>query len=74
MTATCIWQVKRGSVVLLKDAVKESCGSKSAACAHLARVAKDAGFRTAEGVCLPYGNMNVAIQVYLAWLIQAVSA
>lgn len=58
------FQVKRGTVVPLEDARVETCGSKSTACAELARLsgrAKD--FRTARGACLPFGNMHAAIRV-----------
>ena len=58
-----ILQVGQGCVTPLKEATKESCGSKSAACAKLATVAQEGGFATAEGVCLPFGNMHIAIQV-----------
>ena len=51
-------------MLLLEEAETETCGSKSAACAQLARLAaKGSSFATAAGVCLPFGNMEAAIKV-----------
>ena len=62
-------QVKKASVVALAKATTASCGAKAAACAELAQLAqksnKKGGFRTAEGVCLPFGCMEAVIQVSL---------
>ena len=57
-------QVDKATVVPLEEAKTETCGSKSAACAQLARLAaKGSSFATAAGVCLPFGNMEAAIKV-----------
>ena len=62
-------QVKKTSVVALAKATTASCGAKAAACAELAQLAqkskKKGGFGTAEGVCLPFGCMEAAVQVSL---------
>lgn len=51
------------TILPLEKASNSSCGAKAAACAQLAVVAADAGFRTPQGVCLPFGSMEAAIQV-----------
>lgn len=54
------------SIIDLSSASVETCGSKAAACAKLAVFAKEAGsFRTPQGVCLPFGNMEKALSVRL---------
>lgn len=56
-------QPKRELLELEKASV-ETCGSKAASCAELARLAKQQeGFSTPEGVCLPFGNMEYSLQV-----------
>ena len=62
-------QVKKLTVTPLEKAEKATCGSKSAACAELARLAASSGsFRAAPGVCLPFGCMEAAAQVLPAGL------
>ena len=57
-------QVNKATVLPLEEAETDTCGSKSAACAQLARLAaKGSSFATAAGVCLPFGNMEAAIKV-----------
>lgn len=64
----CVWQVSKAAVVALSKASTASCGAKAAACAELAKLAeqqkKGPAFGTAAGVCLPFGCMEAAIQVY----------
>ena len=59
--------MSKASVVALSKATTASCGAKAAACAELAKLAekqkKGAGFGTADGVCLPFGCMEAAVQV-----------
>lgn len=56
-------QAKR-AIVELQDATVDTCGSKAAACARLARVSEQEGsFSTPSGVCLPFGNMEHAVEV-----------
>ena len=51
-------------ILELEHGTVESCGSKTAACAELARMAeKDSGFSTPKGICLPFGNMEHAVEV-----------
>ncbi len=51
-------------VLEMEKAKVETCGSKVAACAELARVSRKAqSFKTPAGVCLPFGNMEYAIRV-----------
>ena len=52
------------TILPLEKASNSSCGAKAAACAQLATVAAEAGFRTPVGVCLPFGSMEAAIQVH----------
>ena len=61
-------QVARKILELEKAAV-DTCGSKAAACAELARLAEqEVGFSTASGVCLPFGNMEYAVEVNIPLL------
>lgn len=63
------------SVVPLEKATTASCGSKSAACSELARLAQESGtFSAPAGVCLPFGCMEAAIRVRLLRCDSALSA
>lgn len=53
------------TILPLEKASISSCGAKAAACAQLATVAAEAGFRTPAGLCLPFGSMEAAIQVHI---------
>ena len=54
-------------VLPLEKANSSSCGAKAAACAQLASVAAEAGFQTPAGICLPFGSMELAIEVLRAY-------
>jgi hypothetical protein len=51
------------TVIPLSEATVSTCGSKSAKCADLERLATESGglFKTARGCCLPFGTMDLAI-------------
>lgn len=62
-------QVKQATLVPLAKATADSCGSKAAKCAQLAVFAEGKGsFKTAAGVCLPFGSMELALKVKLSLL------
>jgi len=54
--------------VRLADARTETCGAKAAACGELEAAARKsgAGFATPAGAVVPFGVMDLAIQVPLA--------
>lgn len=58
-------QAKKPQLVLLADADAKQCGAKAAACGELARLAasSDAGFAAPAAVVVPFGVMDLAIQV-----------
>ena len=59
-------QVKQATLVPLAKATAESCGSKAAKCAQLATFAQQqSSFKTAAGVCIPFGSMELALKVGL---------
>ncbi|KAK9842786.1 hypothetical protein WJX74_002436 [Apatococcus lobatus] len=56
-------KVKQAALVPLAQATVESCGSKAAKCAQLAGFAQQqSSFRTASGVCIPFGSMELALK------------
>ena len=60
----CLLMQTERRILDLEHGTVESCGSKAAACAELARLAeKGDGFSTPSGICLPFGNMEYAIEV-----------
>lgn len=73
-------QAKKPQLVLLADADAAQCGAKAAACGELARLAAgaDADFAAPAAVVVPFGVMDLAIEVcltacYLQTLLVAVS-
>ena len=60
-----ILQASKPTLVRLADAKADTCGAKAAACAELERAAagSGAGFATPAAAVVPFGVMDLAIQV-----------
>lgn len=60
-------QAKKATLVALAKAVPATSGAKAAACAELERVAASTAgsFSTPRGAVLPFGSMELAIEVGL---------